>query len=515
MRLPTGGDLLVDCLVRHGVTHVFSIIGGQMGTIYDAIGRREEIEVVTPRNETGAALMACGFTASSGRISVSMATVGAGVVYEVAGLAKAWFDYIPVVSIAPQVQSYRVKPHQESLQACEQDELFLPITKWNTIVYHWRRIPQMIDRAFREALQGIPGPVHVDIPVDVLFRRKVLSDRRESRLLVEPARTRYAGVVGGDAAGMREAAEALGGSEKPLVLVGQGFGRPGRSRGVGSILEEMELPVLTTTHSSGVMPPESGCYAGDLCAFTRSEQGLEVLSGVDLLVLLGIDRYSKDLVGALDGAAEVIQVELDPRAFVTGRRGLHRVNADPETALAFFAGELQTGRNASWTDQVVSAGRQAAARESREVGSADGILAVLDGIGGDDTILVADGKLSLRVAGRALTDARYRDLFMMDGRDVGGAGLPFAIGAAIANPSDRVILLSDKRALFYHVRELQPAACEGIGIDVICFDDGAAGAVDTASVLDGLGCSVMTFEEPKSAAAFLAGKRAIPRALLL
>jgi thiamine pyrophosphate-dependent acetolactate synthase large subunit-like protein len=101
MEISNGGEILVQALARQGVKKVFSIIGGQMGTMYDAIGRHPDMEVITPRSEASAALMACGYTASTGEPCVSMATVGAGVVYETAGLVMAWLDYLPVLSIAP------------------------------------------------------------------------------------------------------------------------------------------------------------------------------------------------------------------------------------------------------------------------------------------------------------------------------------------------------------------------------------------------------------------------------
>lgn len=171
MNFITGGEILVDCLQAQGVRHVFSIIGGQMGTIYEAISCRDGIDLFIPRCETVTPLMAAGCMAVTGVPAVSLTTVGAGVVYEVAGLTHAWFNYLPVISLAPQVQSWKTKPHRESLQACNQDELYAPLTKWNTIVYHWKRIPAMMNRGFREAYTGVPGPVHIDIPVDILFKR--------------------------------------------------------------------------------------------------------------------------------------------------------------------------------------------------------------------------------------------------------------------------------------------------------------------------------------------------------
>ena len=522
MKIPNGGELLVDCLVRQGVKHVFSIIGGQMATIYDAIGSTPDIQVVTPRCETSAALMACGYTASSGRPCVSMATVGAGVVYEVPGLSKAWFDYIPVISIAPQVQSYRVKPHQESLQACNQDELFFPITKWNTIVFHWGRIPQMVDRAFREAVTGIPGPTHLDVPVDVLFKRRILTERKERRILVDPGRTRYDGPVSGDSREIHSAVEAVGRAQKPLVVVGQGIGRAGRYRGIAGILEELGMPVVTTTVSSGIMSGKHMCYAGDAAMLTGAASGLYMLKAADLVILVGIDRYSKELLPLLDGegSKSVVQVEVDPRAFLTGRTDHYAVHADPRSALAAIrdglADEGKVGGYETWRDESVAVGKEAAEANAGDVVVVDQIVRLLGETSTDRDIIVADGEYSTLAAACLLTKATYKDLFIMDGRDITGAGLPFALGASMANPGERVILVSDKNALFCHIRELQPAVCEGVGITILCIDDapGEANVADTASVLAGLGCDVTAFDSEGEGADFRACKSDVPSALL-
>jgi acetolactate synthase-1/2/3 large subunit len=511
MKFPTGGELLVDCLVRQGVSHVFSIIGGQMGSIYDAIGLSPDIEVITPRNETAAALMSCGYTATSGRPCVSMATVGAGVVYEVAGLSKAWFDYLPVVSIAPQVQSYRVKPHQESLQACNQDEIFYPVTKWNSIVFHWERIPQMVDRAFREALTGIPGPTHLDVPVDILFKRGLLTEKRQRRLMVPPARSRYGGPIKGETDRVAKAADALAAAGRPVAVVGQGIGRPGRYPETGALLEELRVPVLTTMNSSGIMPPAGECYAGDLGLMAGSPDGFAVLDRADLLLLVGIDRYSSELLSRFDPTPAVIQVEADQRAFATGLPRHYPLRADPVSALT----GLRDGCSAdfkAWRDEVVSSAREIA----RSAASGDELVKrVVTALGeavGDTDIIVADGERAVLAGACLLNDAAYGGLYLMEGRDIRGAGLPFAIGAAIANPEANVLLVTDKDSLFYHVRELQPATCEGIGVSLLVIEDAdpASNVADTEMVLDVLGCRVLS---PADAPDFPSRKQ-VPQAML-
>ena len=489
MRFPTGGELLVDCLVGQGISHVFSIIGGQMGTIYDAIGLSPDIEVVTPRNEMSAALMACGYTATSGRPCVSMATVGAGVVYEVAGLAKAWFDYLPVVSIAPQVQSYRVKPHQESLQACNQDEIFYPITKWNSIVYHWERIPQMVDRAFREALTGIPGPTHLDLHVDILFKRGVWGEKRQRRLMVPPARSRYRGVIKGEDDRLAAAAQALAAAERPVVVVGQGVGRRGRSHETAAILEGLGVTVLTTTKSSGIMPFDSKCNAGGLGMMA----GSDLLSRIDLLLLFGIDRYSRNLLESFETPPVVIQVEADQRTFAPGLTYQHTLRADPVTALTYISGRCAVDFS-GWRDEVVSAVREIARDSAGKDALVTELVKALGEASNEYSIIVADGGKAVLAAECLQLDGVQRGIYLMDGRDIRGAGLPFALGASIANPEANIILVTDKDSLFYHVRELQPAACEGIGISLFVVEDSEASSnvADTESVLEAIGCEVVS-----------------------
>jgi len=172
MGVMTGGDVLIETLAREGARLVFSMPGGQLLPIYDAIREHPKLELVTPRHEGAASIMACGAAMAGGGLGVVMSTVGAGVIYEAGGLLLAWRERLPVLSIAPQVQSYRMKPIQESLQACDQDEIFRPFTKFKAIAYHYKRIPQLTRRAIRIARAPEPGPIHLDVPVDILFEFK-------------------------------------------------------------------------------------------------------------------------------------------------------------------------------------------------------------------------------------------------------------------------------------------------------------------------------------------------------
>ncbi|PKN53262.1 MAG: hypothetical protein CVU55_03365 [Deltaproteobacteria bacterium HGW-Deltaproteobacteria-13] len=489
MNLITGGEVLVDCLRAQGVRHVFSIIGGQMGTIYDTIGRRDDIDLFIPRCETVTPLMAAGYMAATGVPAASLTTVGAGVVYEAAGLMHAWLNYLPVISLAPQVQSWKTKPHQESLQACNQDEIYAPLTKWNTIVYHWKRIPAMINRGFREAYTGVPGPVHIDIPVDILFKRGLWGQSDLEKVPLVKREPTITGV----AAKIEDAAAALKKAGRPLVIVGQGIGREGRYRGVRQLLNKLGLPVITTRFSSGIMRGSDQVFAGASSLFAETDKGMTLLKHADAIVVIGIDPETISLIEKCGWTSKpIVQIETDPSAFLTYAH--HLVHADPVSALSAMAvhGIKGVAESKRWMDSLQNIIPELVNELSPANAGINKTIAALGKTTGPDDIIIADGAGISPAAAYILKDAEYRDLFCMDERDMAGVGVPFAIGAAIGNPKARITLICDKESLFAHVRELSPAAQAGVTLRIIVADheDAHVNCADTASVLEGLGCCV-------------------------
>ena len=486
MNLIHGGEVLVDCLRKQGVRQVFSIIGGQMGTIYDTIGQRDDIDVFVPRCETVTPLMAAGYTASSGLPSVSLTTVGAGVVYEIGGLAWAWLNYAPVISLALQVQSFKMKPHQENLQACNQDELYTPLTKWTTIIYHWKRIPQLLIRGFREVYTGVPGPVHIDIPVDILFKRGIWSQKRLDKVPVIDREIRLPGV----SAQILSAVGVLKKAKKPVVVLGQGIGRTSRYRDIRGTLSGSGLPVVTTRYSTGVFRDGDEAYAGAASLYAGRDQGRAHLMAADAVVVIGVDPEAIDLISICDWTSKpIIQIELDPSSFLTHTR--YPVQADPVSAVSeIVMSGIDAVEKEAWLNRFKP---MIAELACSPVGQGiDGVIEAVAKNTGPNDIIVADGADISSAAACVFRHAEYQDLFCLDEKDMPGVGLPFAIGAAMANKDAGVTLFCDKRSLFAHVRELSPAAQAGISLRIIVADDddSSVNCSDTEMVLKGFGCSV-------------------------
>ncbi len=490
----TGGELLVETLAGHGVHYIFSIIGGQMCSVYEAARVHPEMELITLRNEAAAPIMASGYTAAAGVPSVSMCTVGAGVVYEVAGLMDAWFNYLPVISIAPQVQSWKMKPHQENLQGCNQDEIFEPITKWNAIVYHWKRIPQLVNRALREARANAPGPVHLDAPVDVLFKTGKVTEKNRSQLIPDPNATHYGGALPGPAREVEAGLSAVAGAKQPLALIGQAMGTPGRYPQLGSLLNVAGIPTLRAQTSSSAMDGSDASDCGALALYQSAESGREIIGAADVLLVIGVDPQIMDAIKSLEGfAGTIVQVEVDPSAILTGMASHLAVNADPIS----FLKNLKSSADAwkEWLGQVKKVGDKIAAAESAKTPAAATLFGGLASAIAADEIIVVDGKNSALAANAFLRGVSLRRLFVMNNRDLAGSGLPFAIGARLATPSGPVTLITDLDSLYRHPQELQTAVGLGLDLRIVVVDPGeGVRLAGVEAVFGGLGCEVIALE---------------------
>src|SRR5438132_4858711 len=164
----TGGQCIVESLVRHGVEVVFGIPGAHTMAIYDALYRHPKIKHILVRHEESAALMADGYSRATGKVGVCCVTSGPGVTNAATGLAVAQGDSIPVLLISSQVHSEAAKTKRGLFHAMDQLALTRPITKWNARADHTEQIPDLLAEAIHVLMTGRMGAGHLEVPMDVL-----------------------------------------------------------------------------------------------------------------------------------------------------------------------------------------------------------------------------------------------------------------------------------------------------------------------------------------------------------
>ncbi|WP_287152581.1 thiamine pyrophosphate-binding protein [Candidatus Solincola tengchongensis] len=470
--LLNGGDLVARTLAQEGVEHFIGIVGGQVLPLFDAVGRYPGLRLVVPRNEAAGAMMADGYARASGRPAVIISTVGAGIIYSAAGTAGAWADHVPIFSISPQVQTWKMYPAQESLQGCYQAEMMAGVTRWHCIAYSWKRIPRLVQRALREAMSGEKGPVHMDVPVDVFYETHLLTERKLRRLIPPPGRSRFEGRFYPASEDLREAAAIMETSLKPLLVAGMGVLRESAWEAVSALAERLALPVAVTPAALSAVIGDDPSFAGILGH--PALPGLEEVVGqADTVVFLGATVSEQEAVLEAADLSRAKVIQTSPQPELLGALG--KCDAAMAGDVASIARCLVDaardvpGERRMWREKAREAYlRDVQALKEEAVGNSPGraISSLGEDLGPGD-YLVLDGK-DAGYWGTLLCPARSAATRIRSwGLRGAGYGLPMALGVKLARPRDRVVALCDTEALMHHIQELDTARREDIRV-VVC-----------------------------------------------
>src|SRR3954466_11537080 len=247
----TGGEVLIDQLVIHGVRHMFCVPGESYIAALDAF-HDAPIAVTGCRQEGGAAMMAEAVGKVTGRPGICFVTRGPGATNAAAGLHVARQDSTPMILFVGQVA--REMREREAFQELDYRAVFGSIAKWVTEIDDPARIPELVSRAFYTATSGRPGPVVIALPEDMLSESVVTADAPA----FEPVET----APGADA--MAKLRALLLASERPLVLLGGSRWSAEASASLQNFAEKFSLPVATTFRRTHLFDPLHPCYAGEL-----------------------------------------------------------------------------------------------------------------------------------------------------------------------------------------------------------------------------------------------------------
>jgi len=477
----TGGGLLVKCLLNEGVTKVFGIPGGQLTTFIDAIvraGRPQGLDYFMTRHEASSVNMADAWVRTTGSTAVCAGTVGPGASNMIAGMEVAMADNIPLLAITPQIHSNRSYPFRGSQQQLDQVTLFSAVTKWNALVNRWDRIPELVSRALREAWAGKPGPVHLDIPVDVLFE----TGEEESVRIVPLARSRNMGRIQGDPELVDRAAKMLAGAERPAIHAGGGVMAAGAWDELRELAEYLDCAVIPTVGARGVMSE-----GHPLCMMPAGGGMLTAVSSADVILAVGctfseLDFWGEPPFWAAPEVQKVIQVDVDPRSIGLNREVDVGIVGDAKAVLGQLVDALSSGIAEKVESREFTATVKAVESQARagveEMAKSDAspihplrLVKEVADFFGEEAILVMDGG-NIGLWGAMGTRVyRPRSFLWAGGSGHLGTGLPFALGAKMAAPDRPVYVLHGDGAFLFSVMELETAARLSLPvIDVVAND---------------------------------------------
>src|SRR4030081_618060 len=334
-----GADIVLQCLRAEGVDLVFGYPGGAIMPLYDALEGSGVRHILT-RHEQGAVFAAEGFARVTGKVGVAMATSGPGATNLVTGIADAKMDSVPLVCITGQVRSPLIGT--DAFQETDVCGVTLSLTKWSRLVRTIEEIPAVIAQGFHWARSGRPGPVVIDLPVDLL--KATMEFRGPAKFTPH---TKPADVHTGSSSEIL--ISLLEQAKKPVALVGAGAKLSGAIPELRSLLDDLNIPPFATVHGLGAVPPEAPYYLG-MVGMHGTRAANMALHETDLLLVFGArldDRVTGD-PSRFAPDAKIVHFEIDPAQLDRVRACELPVIGDLAETIPAFHSELSKASLPNW-----------------------------------------------------------------------------------------------------------------------------------------------------------------------
>lgn len=481
-------DYIFSRLAELGLTQVFLVTGGGAMHLDDAIRKERRLSWLCNHHEQASAMAAEGWARVTGRPAILCVTTGPGGINALNGVFGAWTDSIPMIVVGGQVKretcmaSYGADLGLRQLGDQEADVLAMArgITKYSALVRDPLEVRRHVEKAVHLAVSGRPGPVWLEVPVDV--QGSVVEPDALSPY--DPAEDPPPWSLGELPARARDLLERLAAAERPVVLAGTGVRLAGAERLLLSLAERLGLPVTTAwTHDLIASDHPNFCGRPGTIG-TRA--GNFVVQSSDLLLVLGSRLNIRQVSYAWKAFAPhafLFQVDADPAEIRKPTVRPHLgVACDARLFLEEVLRQLAApgaparthGEWLAWCRERVLRHPPVGPHQrtfERGVNPYHFVETLFDALQGDDVVVTANGAACVMTFQAARLKGGQR-LFSNSGSASMGYDLPAAIGAAVARPGQRVVCLAGDGSLQMNVQELQTVAHHRLPIKIFVLDNG-------------------------------------------
>jgi thiamine pyrophosphate-dependent acetolactate synthase large subunit-like protein len=461
-----GSEIIAKALKQQGADMFFYIMGGPMMDV-ELATMAQGIRGIDVRHEQAGAMAAFAYARLRNRPGICMAASGPATTNLVTGVAHAWADCTPIIALGG--ASPDASTGRQVFQEIEQVPMFETCTKWAERIHNPRRIPELINRAFRESMSGKPGPVYLDLPGDVLY-----AEVDENTLdWPEPWDPSKRSRPAADDSQLKQILDLLKGAKQPVIISGTGIIWSEASQELQDFVEASGIPFYTTPQSRGVIPEDH-----DYCYLTARSTAFRE---ADVILVLG--TRMNYIIGhaappRFNGDAAVVRVDIDPGEIANSPRPLDvGVVADVKTVLkqltSAIKGTVTPETYATWRERL--RGRNSAkteeaeqilsnpstpvhplrlCKEVRDFIDRDGILCV----DGQEILNFGRQAMPSFVPGHRLNSGVFGTM---------GVGLPFGVGAKAAKPDKQVVVVHGDGSFGLNAMELDTAVRHNLPITVV------------------------------------------------
>lgn len=466
-----GAEIMVKCLQEEGVEIVFGYPGAVICPFFDEL-YKTDIKAVLVRQEQNAAHAASGYARALSKVGVCVATSGPGALNMITGIATAYMDSIPLVAITGQVKSDQlgrdVFQEADITGACES------FVKHSYLVKDTADLPRIFKEAFHIAATGRPGPVLIDVPVDI--------QQGQIEEFVYPEKVNIIGYkpsVSGHPMQIKRALEVLSQAKRPVICAGGGVLTSGAKLRFREFVKKTNIPVVSTMMGIGAMASDDPLYIG-MIGSHGIKAANQAIHDSDVIIVCGA-RVGDRAVSAPDKVIQetmVIHIDIDPAEIGKNMKTNIPIVGDIKNVLDQMSKDVEYTAPQEWIDTVDGWKKDFAPVHKSFEGYVEpkGFLEKLSGMLREKAILIADvGQNQIWCANSyKMSDGRF---FTSGGMGTMGYSVPAAIGAKFARPSRDVVAVCGDGSFQMMFNELATIAQNGLNVKIIVMRNTVLGMV--------------------------------------
>lgn len=482
-------DYLVQYLVDLGVKHVFLITGGACTHLVDSLGRNENIDYVCVQHEQAAAMAAEAYSRITGNLGVAMTTSGPGATNLITGIGCAWFDSIPCLFLTGQVNIHEQKGstgvRQFGFQETEIVDIVRPITKFSEMIREPEKIKYYLDKAVHIAKSGRPGPVLLDIPLNIQHAEIEpenlvgFEPEKEPEGFKKPALQEKQ---------IEESLRLMEGASRPVILAAAGIKLAKAEKEFEEFIDKLGFPVVVSWGGIDILDHSHPLYFGPI-GINGHRAANFIVQNSDLLISLGSRLDTRQTGGQADtfarGAKKII-VDIDKSELNKGRvKANIPIHADVKDFLSVMnkrMADLKQPDISSWLAWAREKKEKypicpAEYHEEKEYVNPYVFFDVLYRELKNDDVVIADCGANLAMALQGLKIKRGRKLFSAFGNSPMGYAFPAAIGASFALNKKPIICTIGDGGMQMNVQELQTVFHYKLPIKIFLFNNSGYGII--------------------------------------
>ncbi len=465
-----GAQILIECLKKENVEVMFGYPGGVVLPIFDTL-YDAPIKFILTRHEQAAAHAADGYARATGKVGVCLATSGPGATNLVTGIATAYMDSIPMVAITGQVKSFLIG--NDAFQEADITGITRPITKHNYLVEDIKDLARIVKEAFHIASTGRPGPVLIDLPVDI--QQQELEFHYPEKVEIRGYKPTYEGHPGQ----IKRAAKAISESKKPILYVGGGVILSNAAEEVTGLAITNEIPVTMTLLGLGAFDGTNELSLGML-GMHGTAYANHAIMDCDLIISVGA-RFDDRVTGKVEAFAphaKIIHIDIDPASVSKTVDVDIPIVGDARSVLQELIKYVKKPDTAAWLKQIAEWKKTYPLKYKD-----DGALRpqyvveqICEATKGEAIICTEVGQNQMWTA-QYYKFVKPRTMLSSGGLGTMGYGFPAAIGAALGRPGVPVFDIAGDGSIQMNIQELATAVANKLPVKVAILNNCYLGMV--------------------------------------